>query len=63
MKLTLTQTHWITAIVSTVALIPPVWPLSCGRDAGLAPMAWLFSGRAFADRPLIMVIRVSLEKT
>ncbi len=54
MKLTRKQLHWMAASASTAALIFPVWLLFHSGDAGLGPVTYLFSGRAFSDRPLVI---------
>jgi hypothetical protein len=45
---------WIMALGSTAALVIPPWLLLYSRDAGYAPVAFLFTGRAFADRALVI---------
>lgn len=43
----------ITIIASIVGLVIPVWLLLHMGDAGFGPVRYLFTGRAFADRPLV----------
>ena len=44
---------WITALVSAVALVIPLWLLHHSGDAGLAPVTSLFTGNAFVDRAIV----------
>jgi len=46
--------RWLAALASMAALILPVWLLSRSGDAGFGPVRFLFSGAAFATRPLVM---------
>jgi len=53
MKITLKYKRWLTAIVSLVGLTVPLWLLYHSGDAGFAPVTFLFSGGAFAERTII----------
>ena len=43
----------IAALASIAALAFPIWFLSRSGDAGFAPVRFMFSGAAFAERPLV----------
>lgn len=43
----------ITVIASVVGLVVPVWLLLHADDAGFGPVRYLFTGRAFGDRPIV----------
>lgn len=45
--------HFTSIIASVAALLFPVWFLGKSGDAGFAPVRFLFSGAAFAERPLV----------
>ena len=45
--------HFTSIIASVAALLFPVWLLGKSGDAGFAPVRFLFSGAAFAERPLV----------
>lgn len=44
---------WITTFVSAAALAVPLGVLHHSGDAGYGPVAFLFTGSAFADRPIV----------
>jgi hypothetical protein len=44
----------IIIITSVVGLVVPVWLLLHMGDAGFGPVRYLFTGRAFGDRPLVI---------
>lgn len=48
-----TFNHFASIIASVAALLFPVWFLGKSGDAGFAPVRFLFSGAAFAERPLV----------
>ena len=54
MKDTTTLKRWGRAAGALVALAAPVWLLARSGDAGFRAVAFLFSGAAFADRPLVI---------
>jgi hypothetical protein len=49
-----TKTPVLAVAISVVALTLPVWLLAHTGDAGFAPVRFLFSGAAFAERPLVI---------
>lgn len=49
-----TLKRWGRAAGAVVALAAPVWLLARSGDAGFGAVAFLFSGAAFADRPLVI---------
>ena len=44
---------WITIFVSAAALVVPLGVLHHSGDAGFGVVAFLFTGSAFADRPIV----------
>jgi len=44
---------WIMLLLCVVGLSLPLWWLLRSGDAGFAPVVFLFTGRAFADRPIV----------
>jgi hypothetical protein len=52
-KFPLTLKPWIAALGTAAALAFPLWLLHYSRDAGYAPVTFLFSGRAFAGRAIV----------
>ena len=53
MRTTAHAKRWINAIVSVAGLMVPLWLLYHSGDAGFAPVTSLFSGYAFAERPIV----------
>ena len=53
MRITLKYKRGIAAIASVAGLTAPLWLLCHSGDAGLAPVTFVFSGRAFAERPIV----------
>jgi len=49
----ITFKQWIAVLLCAVGLSLPLWLLYRSGDAGVAPVAFLFTGRAFADRPIV----------
>jgi hypothetical protein len=45
--------EWIAVLLCAVALSLPLWLLHHSGDAGFGPVAFLFTGRALADRPIV----------
>lgn len=54
MKSSFTKNPVIAAVISVAALALPVWLLAHAGDAGFAPVRFLFSGAALAERPLVI---------
>lgn len=44
----------ITAVAAAIVLAAPPWILHHSGDAGFGPVLFVFSGRAFASRPLVI---------
>ncbi|MFO1488583.1 MAG: hypothetical protein U1F65_08900 [Verrucomicrobiota bacterium] len=54
MKTPFAKAPMLAAVISVAALVLPVWVLAHAGDAGFAPVRFLFSGAAFAERPFVI---------